>query len=49
MKYCVRYKIPGDNRYLELFVEADNQMQAKRIAQAQVPSARIIGGPQSSK
>ena len=46
MKYNVRYKIPGDNRYLEMVVEADNQSQAKRIAQAQIPSAKIVGGPQ---
>ena len=46
MKYLVRYKLPGDNRYLEVFVDADNQSQAKRIAQAQIPSAKIIGGPQ---
>ena len=46
MKYSVRYKLPGDNRYLEVIVEADTQAQAKRIAQAQIPSAIIIGGPQ---
>jgi len=46
MKYNVRYKLPGDNRYLEVIVEADNQSQAKKIAQAQIPSAKIIGGPQ---
>jgi hypothetical protein len=46
MKYNVRYKLPGDNRYLELIVEADSQSQAKRIAQAQIPSAIIISGPQ---
>jgi hypothetical protein len=47
MKYNVRYKIPGDNRYLELVVEAKNQCQAIKIAQAQIPSAKIIGGPQA--
>ncbi|MEK9893703.1 MAG: hypothetical protein VW454_01990 [Pelagibacteraceae bacterium] len=46
MKYSVRYKIPGDNRYLELVVEANNQCHAIKIAQAQIPSAKIIGGPQ---
>jgi hypothetical protein len=46
MKYSVKYKIPGDGRYLELVVEATSQSQAKKIAQAQVPSAIIIGGPQ---
>lgn len=46
MKYSVRYKIPGDGRYLEVIVEADSQSQARKIAQAQIPSAIIIGGPQ---
>ena len=46
MKYKVKYKIPGDNRYLEVIVEADGQSQAKHIAQAQIPSAIIVGGPQ---
>lgn len=46
MKYQVKYKIPGDNRYLETIVEADSQSQAKKIAQYQIPSAKIIGGPQ---
>lgn len=46
MKYQVKYKLPGDGRYLEMIVEADNQSQAKKIAQAQVPSAIITGGPQ---
>jgi hypothetical protein len=46
MKYKVKYKIPSDNRYLELIVDADSQSQAKKIAQAQIPSAKIIGGPQ---
>ena len=46
MKYSVRYKIPDDGRYLEVIVEADSQSQARKIAQAQIPSAIIIGGPQ---
>lgn len=46
MKYQVRYKLPNDNRYLEIVVEAQSQSQAKKIAQSQVPSATIIGGPQ---
>jgi hypothetical protein len=46
MKYTVRYKLPGDSRYLELVVDATSQSQAKKIAQAQVPSAIIVGGPQ---
>jgi hypothetical protein len=44
--YNVKYKLSGDTRYLELIVEADSQSQAKKIAQAQIPSAIIIGGPQ---
>jgi len=46
MKYSVKYKLPGDNRYLEMVVDASSQSQAKKIAQAQVPSAIIVGGPQ---
>lgn len=46
MKYKVKYKIPKDNRYLEIIVEADSQSQAKRIAESQILSATIIGGPQ---
>jgi hypothetical protein len=46
MRYKVKYKLPGDNRYLEVIVDADSQSQAKHIAQAQIPSAIIIGGPQ---
>lgn len=48
MNYVVRYKLPGDNRYLEVSVDADSQSHAKKIVQAQIPSARIIGGPQPS-
>jgi len=46
MKYRIKYKLPGDGRYLEYVVEATNQAQAKKIAQAHIPSAIIIGGPQ---
>jgi len=46
MKYCVKYKLPGDGRYLEVVVDADSQSQAKKIAQVQIPSAIIVGGPQ---
>lgn len=46
MNYKVKYKLPGDPRYLYLVVEATNQAQAKKVAQAQIPSAIIVGGPQ---
>jgi len=46
MKYKVKYKLPPDNRYLEMVVEANNQCHAIKVAQAHVPSAKIIGGPQ---
>jgi len=46
MRYQVKYKLPGDPRYLYFVVEATNQAQAKKIAQAQIPSAIIVGGPQ---
>jgi hypothetical protein len=46
MKYQVKYQLPPDTRYLEMVVDATTQSQAKKIAQSQVPSARIVGGPQ---
>jgi hypothetical protein len=46
MKYVVKYKLPGDGRRLEYVVEAASQSLAKKIAQAQIPSAIILGGPQ---
>jgi hypothetical protein len=46
MKYKVKYKLPKDSRYLEIVVEANNQCHAVKIAQAQIPSAIIVGGPQ---
>ena len=49
MKYNVKYQIPNDRRYLEMVVEANNQCHAIKVAQAQVPSARIVGGPQIAK
>jgi hypothetical protein len=47
MKYQVRYKLPNDNRYLEMIVEATSQSHAKKVAQAQIPFAIIVGGPQA--
>jgi hypothetical protein len=47
MKYQVKYQLPPDNRYLKVIVEASSQSQAKKVAQAQIPSARIVGGPQA--
>jgi hypothetical protein len=46
MKYVVTYKLPDDGRRLEFVVEASSQQLAKKIAQAQIPSAIILGGPQ---
>jgi hypothetical protein len=46
MRYKVKYKIPGDNRYLDTIVEANSQSQAVKITQAQIPSATIVGNPQ---
>jgi hypothetical protein len=46
MKFRVRYQLPKDSRYLELIVEANNQCHAVKVSQAQIPSARIVGGPQ---
>ncbi len=46
MRYKIKYKLPGDGRYLEIIVDALSQSHAKKIAQAQIPSAIIVGGPQ---
>ena len=41
----VTYKLPTTGaKYHEMIVEARNQHDAKKIAQAQIPSAKICGG-----
>lgn len=47
-KYVVKYKLPGDQIMTprELVVEAKSQSDAKKVAQGQIPAAKILGGPQ---
>ena len=45
-QWVVKYTLPPDTRYRERIVLASNQRDAIRVAQAEMPSARIIGGPQ---
>lgn len=44
--WVVKYQLPPDNRYRERQVQAFSQADAVRVAQAEMPSARIVGGPQ---
>lgn len=45
-KWVVKYQLPPDNRYRERIVDAFTQADAIRVAKAEMPSARIVGGPQ---
>ncbi len=45
-QWVVKYTLPPDTRYRERIVLASNQPDAIRVAQAEMPSAKIIGGPQ---
>lgn len=47
-KYVVKYKLPSDQVMTprEIIVDAKSQADAKKVALAQIPSAKIIGGPQ---
>jgi hypothetical protein len=45
-KWEVTYQLPTTgSKYHKTIVEARYQHDAKKIAQAQIPSARICGGP----
>ena len=45
-KWEVTYRIPTTGtKYHKMVVEARHQHDAKKIAQAQIPSASICGGP----
>ena len=48
-KYVVKYQLPPSTIYRERIVEASNQPDAIRVAKAEMPSARIVGGPQPSR
>ena len=46
--WLVKYKLPGDQVRTprEIIVTAISQSDAKKVAQAMIPSAIILGGPQ---
>ena len=45
-----KYKLPGDQVRTprEIIVSANSQSDAKKVAQAMIPSATILGGPQQA-
>jgi len=45
-KWVVKYTLPPDTRLRERIVVAIHQADAIRVAQAEMPSAKIVGGPQ---
>jgi|GEM_PF-810547 len=47
-EWVVRYKLPGDQVRTprEIVVRATSQSDAKKVAQAMIPEAQILGGPQ---
>lgn len=47
-EWVVRYKLPGDQVRTprEIVVRATTQSDAKKVAQAMIPEAQILGGPQ---
>ncbi len=49
--WVVRYKLPGDQVRTprEIIVTAISQADAKKVAQAMIPSAIILGGPQPAR
>lgn len=47
--WVVKYQLPPDNRYRERHIQAFNQSDAVKVAKAEMPSARIVGGPQEQR
>ena len=47
-QWVVKYKLPGDQVRTprEIIVTATNQSDAKKVGQAMIPEAIILGGPQ---
>ena len=47
-EWVVKYKLPGDQVRTprEIVVRATTQSDAVRVAEAMLPSATILGGPQ---
>ena len=44
-KWEVTYKLPSTgNKYHKMIIEAQYQSDARKIAEAQIPSAKICGG-----
>ena len=50
-EWVVRYKLPGDQVRTprEIVVRASTQSDAKKVAQAMIPEALILGGPQPQR
>lgn len=51
IEWVVRYKLPGDQVRTprEIVVTATTQSEAKKVAQAMIPEAQILGGPQPAR
>ena len=49
--WIVKYKLPGDQVRTprEIVVQANSPADAKRVAQAMIPGAVILGGPQPAR
>ena len=47
-QWVVKYKLPGDQVRMprEIIVTATNQSDAKKVGQAMISEATILGGPQ---
>lgn len=47
-EWVVRYKLPGDQVRTprEIIVVATTQSDARKVAEAMVPEATVLGGPQ---
>lgn len=47
-EWVVKYKLPGDQVRTprEIVVSATSQSDARKVAQAMIPEATILGGPQ---
>jgi len=44
-KWEVTYRLPGSTKYHKRIVEADYQWEAKKIFEAEMPSAKVCGNP----
>ncbi len=50
-EWVVNYKLPGDQVRTprEIVVSATSQSDAKKVAEAMIPDAFILGGPQPAR